>query len=1342
MKTYSDTRRLFLSTLEATSKDTEKRRIVILLDAVDQLKETYNVFTMSWLPRQMPKSVFLLVSMLPNQRNCLDNTKRHLPVETPYIYLTPLSDTNAKYIILSALKKSNRCLTKEQMLCLMSKIHNNLQPLFLKLILDQALTWNSYTPVDSLQLASTVRDAIDKLFETIEIRFGRVFVRHALGYLSCGKGGLTAVEIEDALSCDDVVLSDVYKYHDPPQEDVIRIPTLMWSRVHHALYNYLTERQEDNKTVHTWYHRQFWECADRRYLSDCNQLTYLHSTLADIFLQSDGVKRSVTLKHRQCKLMENVDRRVAEQPLNPTNLRKLTVLPYHLFHAKRLGDLKMCLLNFDWILTKLMACDTFGVIKEYSYFKNAVIKDKEFILVSDLLLLTADALWNDPLLLAYQISERLSPLSDMGSFIAKICHDANEWLRKSHVPLLLPTHRLFLKKPNSPMKMQLTCGSDCKLSVDEQFLVSLQIESLSGVTKVNVLNANSKEVITSFESNKSRFYEPTNDGRLIVYVDFSYVKIHDILTGDFLKKIPYITTPYKKITVRCMAISQRDKFVIVGVRVNRGDAPAEEKDRKREVVMLYLIDLDKYKTITAVPFGGKKVIDRVFFVSNDQFVLASSRDKICIMNVPKLDAIYELKIKFGELVPKTSKVDQGCQRFISVVKESGVAKVAQFDLETRTISYSQEVNKVTDEYIDAFFLDVHPIGNIVIGCSSYNKPFVSSVCKWKQSADTCEMCNLSTQGFNRGPTTMALLPDWTFAFVGWGIGAFTVVDLTSMQEVTVIRFDGQPITKMMVPKNGEQLLTFEQDNTLRQWDVKMILDIVHKKLRNTKHDTQRTVLSENASKYDTEIIPAASTASDSHQCIEVHVDKDDADRELEYGQNPDFKETTTTNEAMHTETEGRSNRGHRHKTKRIEQWNDGNVRKIIPCFDFEFIDSKIFLVGIMDAPIVYRLENGMPEEKISSGIFNSCVHYNEKQNIKLDYISFGNIHWLGGVQAMYERVENINRLIWIIELIHPNYEIVFHVQLKNVYYAMVADVPLEDDSKPYYFARRQEHLEIYRLPDMTLIRKIDMISIKEDIPQMNSRAGRLRLGLYTCGITIDGKYFLTTNTAVITANSQKALDIIDLQNEASSRTTVPKDKSHQLWMSHSFYMFTWEKDCGHRIMNPNRYNRFNGTEKGKHAYRCLIYRPGTKYFSKDRSIGVQIINKKREFYLWRIDPFTKLHTFRGHSLGVNSVCLTSDNQLLITGSQDKTIRIWSVTSGSQICCFYTDGAVKRLGIDPSNTYIAVLYELGQRRSRCMILKYHQSKQPLRRLTKRMSSTDIWTWVDEWTNSRAPFTNMD
>jgi len=92
----------------------------------------------------------------------------------------------------------------------------------------QVRRWSSYDPVDQTTIETSVSQCIDRLLDRVERYHGRVFVSHALGYLTASKDGLGDGEMEDILSLDDVVLNDVFQHWLPP---VRRIPPLLIPRL-------------------------------------------------------------------------------------------------------------------------------------------------------------------------------------------------------------------------------------------------------------------------------------------------------------------------------------------------------------------------------------------------------------------------------------------------------------------------------------------------------------------------------------------------------------------------------------------------------------------------------------------------------------------------------------------------------------------------------------------------------------------------------------------------------------------------------------------------------------------------------------------------------------------------------------------------------------------------------------------------------------------------------------------------------------------------------------------------------------------------------------------------------
>ena len=104
--------------------------------------------------------------------------------------------------------------------------------------------------------------------------------------------GLTTNELEDILSCDDAVLHDVFQYWTPP---IRRLPPLLWVRIRADLASYLVDRGADGTQITCWYHRQFYQAAVDRYLSDPSEKKRFHSAIADYFLGRNFVGNEIIL---------------------------------------------------------------------------------------------------------------------------------------------------------------------------------------------------------------------------------------------------------------------------------------------------------------------------------------------------------------------------------------------------------------------------------------------------------------------------------------------------------------------------------------------------------------------------------------------------------------------------------------------------------------------------------------------------------------------------------------------------------------------------------------------------------------------------------------------------------------------------------------------------------------------------------------------------------------------------------------------------------------------------------------------------------------------------------------
>ena len=174
LEKMGEVRRFFNVLVRKIGELHSDQKFVIILDSIDQLSELYGAHRFSWLPRKLPSNVHIIISLLSDFGSVLDNCKSRVNATSQYIELEPLTTNTAKLIIETFMRIHKRTLTKDQENLILKVFEKNAQPLFLKLVLDQALQWNSYTPVADIKIATNVRNAIQILFEEIENKYGEV----------------------------------------------------------------------------------------------------------------------------------------------------------------------------------------------------------------------------------------------------------------------------------------------------------------------------------------------------------------------------------------------------------------------------------------------------------------------------------------------------------------------------------------------------------------------------------------------------------------------------------------------------------------------------------------------------------------------------------------------------------------------------------------------------------------------------------------------------------------------------------------------------------------------------------------------------------------------------------------------------------------------------------------------------------------------------------------------------------------------------------------------------------------------------------------------------------------
>ncbi|XP_072174208.1 NACHT domain- and WD repeat-containing protein 1-like [Diadema setosum] len=465
---------------------TSDRHLLVMFDSLDQLESVHGAHRCLWLPRNLPPKIHIVVSTLPDMYGILQKLEQLLGKKDCFLPVEPLTEGTGDEIMHNWMRGIRRGVTDEQNNILKRAFLQCPQPLFLKLLFEEARRWKSYTVVREEDLAVTVRAAIWKLFERLERMFGRCLVSHALGYITAARSGLAEAELEDILSIDDDVLDEIYQYWSPVDPTTVRIPSLLWTRLKYELEEYLVERQADGRAVMVLYHRQFKEAAQARYLNDPETARERYRILSDFF-QARWCDTPKTLILTQRNEVLQAYRKVASQPLRfdrEFNRRKISELPYCLLFAQDIPRfIEQTFGNFEFLHTCFLANSTQYLIEELSWVlthPSILGPDlhSQLALLQDTLRLAKPTLEfkNNLQPLAVELLGRLSNFATQyPSLIGRLVSGCHQWCRESSQPYLVPQISCF-PTPGGPLRTTLIghAGNILNLAIsnDGKFLAT------------------------------------------------------------------------------------------------------------------------------------------------------------------------------------------------------------------------------------------------------------------------------------------------------------------------------------------------------------------------------------------------------------------------------------------------------------------------------------------------------------------------------------------------------------------------------------------------------------------------------------------------------------------------------------------------------------------------------------------------------------------------------------------------------------------------------------------------------------------------------------------------------
>lgn len=363
---------------------TPQQPLFLFLDGLDQLAPADPAASLSWLPSDLPRNVHLVVSTLPGP--ALEALRQRLPAES-FLEVGPMPADEGAALLDAWLQEAGRTLQPSQRQEVLDKFSRCGLPLFLRLAMETARGWKSYTPPPDLpaDVCGMISDLLNRL--STESAHGPALVERSLSYLAAARNGLSEDELLDLLSSDTEVQAD-FRRRSPRSPQAARLPVVVWSRLFLDLQPYLAQRSADGTALLSFYHRQMEQVVAAIYLRGATRAER-HRTLARYFAAQPLWARGV--------------------PGDAPNLRQISELPFQQAHGELWNDLRDTLSDIDFLYGKVAAVGPRPLIEDYDEAFRAGLQDKDLIAIHDALRLCANVVAADPDQLPSQIIGRLPP---------------------------------------------------------------------------------------------------------------------------------------------------------------------------------------------------------------------------------------------------------------------------------------------------------------------------------------------------------------------------------------------------------------------------------------------------------------------------------------------------------------------------------------------------------------------------------------------------------------------------------------------------------------------------------------------------------------------------------------------------------------------------------------------------------------------------------------------------------------------------------------------------------------------------------------------------------------------
>ncbi|XP_041366905.1 TPR repeat-containing protein DDB_G0287407-like [Gigantopelta aegis] len=287
-------------------------RLILYIDALNQMDNEGNAHQLTWLPRQLPKSLKLIVSTL--EGTCLDALRSH-DIKPQELAVEPLSAEVREDIATKILMEYNKQLDSEQMAVLIEKKDAG-RPLWLSVACEELRVFGEFRSLTTkiTSLPEELGGLLQEVLRRVVTEYGGELVQATLCLIETSRFGLSETELLEMLTMKPTI-PDTSGSHTSKMKIHGKIPMAKWALVYLGLRSFMRPCGTSGVGRLDFYHRSMSKAVRLMYLGDDTNTTLWQQRLAAYF-----------------NLCQDLTRKCEE-------------LPYQLMSMKDKDGLKECLLQ-------------------------------------------------------------------------------------------------------------------------------------------------------------------------------------------------------------------------------------------------------------------------------------------------------------------------------------------------------------------------------------------------------------------------------------------------------------------------------------------------------------------------------------------------------------------------------------------------------------------------------------------------------------------------------------------------------------------------------------------------------------------------------------------------------------------------------------------------------------------------------------------------------------------------------------------------------------------------------------------------------------------------------------